>query len=283
MKHPVYLLFSIAFILLSFLGNAQGISEEDKQWLINKTKESLVFVEGGTFMMGDEGYVDSNGVHHYFTGDRTSRPAHKVTLDSYSIMKYEITFKEFDLFTNATGQELVGKKYRTDPDMQPNLSVKMVTWQQSQDYCKWIGELISLPTSLPTEAQWEYAARSRGKAVKYATDNGELELNRNYKGDKYPWYGTPPGTFPPNPLGLYDMTGNKPEWVLDWYHVYNETPKVNPVNMESGATKVVRGFPGIPEYNASPIVSRGTREPDNTGTGIGFRCVCNSSKPINKL
>jgi formylglycine-generating enzyme required for sulfatase activity len=270
----------IATICIFAQDTISSITQEEKQWLINKTKESLVFVEGGSFMMGDVGYTDSAGVFQRFGGGRSALPVHEVTLDSYSIQKYEVTFKEFDLFTKATGQELVNKKYRELPNSSIEMSAKGMNWYQAKEYCQWVGNLSGLDMTLPTDAQWEYAARSRGEAVKYATDNGELDLGRNYKEDNDYYYGVPPGYYPPNPLGLYDMAGNKPEWVLDWWYDYTEESQINPVNNIEDFNKVVRGFTGYGSGSIYTLYGRGYRPPDNTGTGISLRCVCNQQIPI---
>ena len=273
-------LFVFVAALMTLLTNCtaqNGITPEEKQWLIDKTKESLVFVEGGTFMMGDVGYIDSNGVHQSFTGDPTCQPVHEVTLDSYSIMKYEVSNKEFDLFTKFKDEELAGQKFRGEPYMDTNYAASIVTWYQAQDYCEWVGELIGYPMNLPTEAQWEYAARNRGKAIPHATDNGKIEGNRNYWGGDYPWYGTPPGTFPPNPIGIYDMSGGREEWVYDWYWPYKKGSQVNPRVEKNSYRKVGRGFHDL--YGST--FKRAKRDPNNDGGGNGFRCVCNSPNPMD--
>ncbi|TAJ08686.1 hypothetical protein DMA11_21040, partial [Marinilabiliaceae bacterium JC017] len=86
---------------------AQNISDEERQWLIDKTKEDLVFVEGGTFLMGDVGYIDQNGREQLFSGDPETLPVHKVTLDSYSMQRYEVSIKEFDIYTKAIGEDRI--------------------------------------------------------------------------------------------------------------------------------------------------------------------------------
>ncbi|MBN2486495.1 MAG: formylglycine-generating enzyme family protein [Bacteroidales bacterium] len=254
----------------------KNITPEEKQWLIDKTKESLVFVEGGSFMMGDVGYIDSNGVHQLFTNDPDCLPVHKVTLDSFSIMKYEVSFRELDLYFKAINEEILRPDWRNEEYAQPQYAAKWMTWYQAQEYCEWVGELIGYPMGLPTEAQWEYAARSRGLTVAHATDNGEIIWNINYAGEEYPWYGTPPGTFPPNPLGLYDMSGNKEEWVYDWYWPYSDEPEINPKKEENSYSKVGRGFHDL--YGS--VYKRAERDPMNSGGGNGFRCVCNSKAVV---
>ncbi len=88
------------------------------------------------------------------------------------------------------GEELVGD--RPTKFIRPNFSATKLTLYQAKAYCKWLSELTGLSVSLATDAQWEYAARSRGQAVKYATDNGEIERGRNFKGEEYRWANYPP-------------------------------------------------------------------------------------------
>jgi formylglycine-generating enzyme required for sulfatase activity len=94
----------------------------------------------------------------------------------------------------------------------------------SQDYCHWLGEKTGLPLDLPTEAQWEYAARNRGGYVLFATDNGNYEIGKNIANNEQkihfsglPLFSFIIGKFPPTPLGLYDMAGNGVDWINDWY------------------------------------------------------------------
>ncbi len=255
-----------------------GITEEEKHWIIDKTVESLVFVEGGTFMLGDVGY-DSAGVHYNFNRNPNARPAHQVTLDSYSIQKYEVTYKEFDLFCKATGRELVASNYIGSKRRAENLSAWHMNWYEARAYCQWTGALIGVPMDLASNAQWEYAARSRGRAVKFATDNGKIEPGRNYADASVPYYGTSPGTYPPNPLGIYDMAGGNPEWVLDYLRTYRDEKKINPVYIDPYTYITIRGYDkGMGAYYS--LYSRGQRFADNTGSGMCIRCVANSKKPV---
>lgn len=271
------------------LGVLTGCSpSEEVNALKQRTLDSLVFVEGGTFMMGDVGYVDENGQHQIFGPDADAFPVHEVTLSNYSILKFEITYKEYDLFAEVTGREKPLQRYRDEVYTGPDYPVDGVTWSESRSYCQWVGEQIGYPMDLPTEAQWEYAARSRGKAVAYATDNGEFEPGRNIRDATKVRHEMPVGSWPPNPLGLHDMTGNVDEWTVDWWHQYDETPKVNPrsesVKMQRFAVrKMTRGSGVIGGRGQITLYVRAARKPDNTGAGIGIRCVANHPTPITEL
>lgn len=262
------------------LSGCNGITEEERQWLIDRTRQNLVFVEGGTFWMGDVGYVDAEGYRWPFTGDYDTRPVHQVTLDSFSIQKFETTYAEFDLFSKAIGEEKIAATRRYQVYRQPEYSAWGMDWYQARAYCQWLGSLLNLPMDLPTEAQWEYAARSRGLAVAHATDNGDIEYGRNYRDPTVIDHEMPPGSWPPNPLGIYDMTGNVSEWVLDWYAPYTPEPKVNPTGPAHGNDKVWRGFGVIGGKGIIQLYRRGHVTPTSTGGGHGVRCVVNQPTPV---
>jgi formylglycine-generating enzyme len=280
-------LAATTLVLTGLLSCREHLNEAQKKALYDKTTAGLVFVEGGTFMMGDGGaeFTDKNGrkFKSYWTGDRDTKPAHKVTLDSYSMMKYEVTYKDFDFFCKLKGRKQTREKSVGHYSRKPDMSVWGAPWQDAKDYCQWLGDETGLPMDLPTEAQWEYAARSRGRNVGFATDNGKLDFRRNYRGEGAPWHPQPPGTYPPNPLGLYDMTGNVCEWVDDWYasDYYRHSPELNPKGPDKGTKKIMRGFGviGSPEFNL--LYRRKERPPESTD-GAGIRCVVNLPTPVEK-
>ncbi|MGO4765301.1 formylglycine-generating enzyme family protein, partial [Cupriavidus sp. 2KB_3] len=186
-------------------------------------------------------------------------------------------------------------------------------WQQARDYCQWLGEQIGLPFGLPSEAQWEYAARSRGQNFLWATDNGHIDFGRNI--DTYdqaqrmkPIVDTDPhepssvtramlypvGIFPPNPLGLYDMNANGWEWMQDWYDEdwYRVSPEHDPKGPPTGSLRSIRGYSGG-DYISGLNIKRFKRDPMMTGKDIrtgaigpGFnvshtvRCVVNIDRAV---
>ena len=273
--------------ILALVCMAACAPTEEINALKQRTLDNLVFVEGGTFMMGDVGYVDENGQKQIFGPDADAFPVHQVTLSNYSILKYEVTFAEYDLFAEVTGREKPLLRYRSETYAGPNYPVDGVTWHESRAYCQWLGEQIGYPVDLPTEAQWEYAARSRGKAVAYATDNGEFEPGRNIRDAKENKREMPVGSWPPNPLGIHDMTGNVDEWTVDAWHLYQDHALIDPIFDEGmpkySDSKVTRGSGIIGGRGQITLYVRAVREPDNTGAGIGIRCVANHPEPITTL
>ena len=236
---------------------AQLDSELQKkvQGLLEKTQKELILVKGGTFMMGDFGPQHSKDKLAY-DGDGDAVPLHKVTLSDYKLSATKATYADFDIYIAATQQKPVGvfdeysKKNRI-PEVAAGIN-----WQQGRDYCKWLGTQLNLNMDLPTEAQWEYAARNRGQMVMYPTNNGKLENGKNIWNfeqkqqakRKYKTIVVVPELkqFPPTAMGFYDMVTNNYEWMLDWYdpEYYRKSPEHNPQGPSTGAKRVVRSsFP----------------------------------------
>ncbi|WP_082819109.1 formylglycine-generating enzyme family protein [Cupriavidus nantongensis] len=189
------------------------------------------------------------------------------------------------------------RPYRTVPNVPAG-----VNWHEAKNFCLWLRNVTKLPFDLPSEAQWEYAARSRGKYHAWATDNGKYDDGRNVasyeqRRDMMPGVSSPRaypvGKFPPNPLGIYDMSSNGRDWVNDWFSptYYEHSPRHNPPGPSRGTEKVVRGLEGdyataVTMYRQKAPPSKETRFIDNIPTtdrhpDIGFRCVVNSTTPVN--
>jgi sulfatase modifying factor 1 len=213
--------------------------------LLNKVQRALRPIKGGTFMMGDWGTA-SGGPYDI---DAYSRPVHEVTLDGFSMMAYKVTYADFDVFTDASGNERVNMDPAEVAARTPNRPAG-VSWHGANAYCQWLKKNTNLAFDLPTEAQWEYAARSGGRKLLFATDNGKIERPRNFP---QKWqYGEkePPlpdvGSYPPNPAGLYGMSEDTGEWVVDWFdeNYYKVSPSKNPRGPDAGSEKVQRGSVG---------------------------------------
>ena len=246
-----------------------GTPQERLQALAKKVRHDMVFVGGGEFLMGDFGELQSEE-QLFWTSTAHNKPLREVKLTGYSISKYKVTYAEFDLYSEVNQKPKVGTKTSFAEYRKPDVPAG-VNWYQARDYCRWLGKIAKLPIDLPTEAQWEYAARNHGQFIGWPTDNGWLIWDWNVPSAKLveklmgnsSWL-YPIALFPSNPLGLHDLAANGLEWVEDWFQekYYLKTPKtVDPRGPKAGKFKVLRGWP---EYNndlAGMSMDRRYREP----------------------
>lgn len=250
-------------------------------WL--EIPDNMAFIQGGSFEMGD----------NFGDGESDEKPVHTVTVSDFYLDIHETTFDEYDAFCEATG--------RSKPDDQGwgrgKRPVISVSWLDAVEYCNWrsrqegLQEVYTINGTtvsanwnangyrLPTEAEWEYAARCRGKKEKWAgtSEEGALASYANYSEnsskDGYE-YTAPVGSFRANSIGLYDMSGNVWEWCWDWYDAgYYEQSKNSrdPKGPDSGSGRVLRGgswFNG-PAY--ARCANRNLGSPDGRISSDGFR------------
>ncbi|GAA6133149.1 formylglycine-generating enzyme family protein [Halopseudomonas sabulinigri] len=267
-----------------------------------RSLDDMVFIEGGEFEMGDFGtlcqYDPANmGTWPYgqdperlcpITPERHDDYLHQVRLSSYHLSRYQTRLEDFDLFRTSLGLELFDAELRKREDLQelfhPAKPAWTKNWKEAKDYCLWLGELSRYPVDLPSEAQWEYAARNRGQYVQYPTDNGSLGYGRNIAADEVTDE-LPIAHFTPTPLGLYDMAGNATDWVSDWYseNYYRVSPVENPKGPATGTQRVRRGS----NYQESMWMSANTvrrwnDEPEKSRhlPGTSFRCSIQSDAPL---
>jgi len=230
---------------------SEGSVEERVAKLRKKVIEDLVYVRGGSFMRGD--FARLMGVEGVtrMTYNEDDKIVREITLSDFWISRYKTTYAEFDVFSDATGRKRTGMEYE---GKYRNPFVPAGTyWQDAKDYCQWLGKITGYPFDLPTEAQWEYAARSRGQFFMIATDDGNIDYGRNIpyaaQAEKLSpiqisRHVYPVGLFPSNPLGLYDMSYDGREWVNDWYadDSYKNAAGHDPQGPLTGSEKVTRGW-----------------------------------------
>ena len=246
-----------------------------QQDLVRHSLANMVKVKGGTFKMGDFGPL-INDKRPISLGD-DDKFLHDVTLSDFSISKYKVTWQDFDVYAREhdIDRPELPYSYRNDvKKLQASNMPAALNWQQAKNYCNWLGGLVNKNIDLPTEAQWEYAARNGGKYVLYATDDGKFEAGRNIASTEqrnkmtHAMFNYPVGKFPPTPLGLYDMAGNGVDWIQDWYSndYYRHSPKENPVGPKDGTEKVIRGYDSGGEEYSNQTVFRQSEAP-----GLGKR------------
>ena len=166
------------------------------------TNMEFVLIKGGKFDMGDITRKDSFAV-----------PAHKVAISDFYLGKHEVTFKQFDIFCDETG--------RSKPDDsgwgRDNRPVINITWSDALAFAEWLSSKTDKSFRLPSEAEWEYAAKS-GLTTPFWWGQTAVKGVANCKDCGSQWDGkmtAPVGSFRPNPYGLFDMTGNVYEWCFD--------------------------------------------------------------------
>lgn len=247
-----------------------GSIDARKEVLKAKVLKDMVYVRGGSFMRGDfASLMGIDGVSR-MTSKSDDKVVKEITLSDFWISKYKVTYAEFDVFTDATGRPRTGTEFEGQR-RHPPIPARAY-WHEAKNYCQWLGQLTGLPIDLPTEAQWEYAARSRGQFFMVATDDGNALYGRNVPYSAQVEILSPMqrlstysvGLFPPNPLGLYDMSTNGLEWVNDWYaeDEYSTASTVDPRGPATGTLKVVRSGGVADSPLIGSTVHRYTETPD---------------------
>jgi len=285
-----YFYVALPFLLSSCDGSGSDKNKELEKKLIENQLSQMVDMKSGTFQMGDFGRLIGEKLP--LTGENDDEPLHDVTLSDFSIGKYKVTYKDYDIYTEVTGKDKLElpKALESNPKLRaPDMPVS-VTWDQANEFCLWLGRSAGKNISLPTEAQWEYSARSGGAFILYATGSGGFEYGKDIPSSKQrsqmtdePLFNIPVGKFPPVKSGLYDMAGNGVDWVKDWYNekYYRQSPKNNPQGPENGTEKVVRGYQsgGGVMTNQSVYRQHAKPYPGEEGRGFppkyNFRCVVN--------
>lgn len=246
----------------------------------------MVFVEGGTFMMGSDDPEADPG----------EKPVHSVTLSDFYIGKYEVTNAQFCAFLNEMGNQTEGGNewvfikgdYRRGAKCQivqignrfgvehgyEDHPINYVSWYGARAFCNWLKKKTGKNFQLPTEAQWEFAARggNKSRGFKYAgSDNLDLVA----------WYGGNSdeniykvGQKAPNELGIFDMSGNVHEWCLDKRGGYNSDSLLNPSGPLKGLGGVItRGGSWTTPDRGCRVTARGSDLEELRSTNIGFRVV----------
>jgi formylglycine-generating enzyme len=257
----------------------------------------MISVDGGTFMMGND------------MGSDDEKPAHKVIITSFYFGIYEVTFKDFKKFVDATGYKTdaeqpdsvnfkhglpprganngTWKMYNAGVPVPPSDSMKPVgnvSWNDAVEYLKWLSKMTGKPFRLPTEAEWEYAAKggNKSKGYKYVGGNNL---------DEVAWYlgnsdkrAHQIGQKLPNELGIYDMAGNSREWCSDWYGetYYKVSPASDPAGPDMGKGRVLRGGSWGSENDRMRISYRNRSFPYNSALDYGFRPAMTNEEAVKK-
>ena len=241
----------------------------EKEIIWKKDGKEMVLIPAGSFEMGD-----SKNDPEDWMG--SSRPVHTVQLEAFYMDVHVVTVGQFREFVDQSDYDY--DRWQDVAKYSPGDDYPMiwVTWHDATAYAKWAGK------RLPTEAEWEYAARGGWKGKRYPW--GDLEISHddaNYEGTggKDKWDRCAPvGSFEPNGYGLYDMAGNVWEWCSDWYaeDYYSSSPLRNPQGPSLGNRRVLRGGSWLSYPGVLRAAARSFYPPTFTYSGYGFRCVSGS-------
>ena len=248
-------LLSLALIALVFMGcedienstsNVRG-----KTFTVNGVSFDMVKVKGGTFTMGA---IAEQGDDAY----DNEKPAHKVTLDSYSIGQTEVTQALWEAVMGNNPSNFKGD----------DLPVENVSWNDCQEFILCLNKLTGENFRLPTEAEWEFAARggNKSKGYKYAGSDNI---------DEVAWYGDNStrrvALKQPNELGIYDMSGNVWERCQDWYGNYTSDSQINPKGPSTGSYRVLLGGSWLNGAMSCRVSYRCYNNPADRNFILGFR------------
>jgi len=220
----------------------------DTVFTVNGMSFKMIRVEGGTFMMGDE-------------SEESCSPVHEVTLSTYYIASTEVTQ---ELYRAVMG-------YCPTSYSQANSPVGKISYTSAENFCCRLREATGFAFVLPTEAQWEFAARGGNKSRGYKFSGSNKASDVGYSAPRTSKEPKPVGLRKPNELGIYDMTGNMQEWCSTKHGKYTASSKVNPMGPVDGKGRIIRGGSWYNYPSGSTVYTRSWLEEESSYGGTGFR------------
>jgi formylglycine-generating enzyme required for sulfatase activity len=255
---------SIVFVLVFILfhkAETKNLPTQIRTFTVSGVVFDMIMVHDGSFTMGCvDARSNENGIDN-----SNERPNSIVTISSFYMGKYQVTQALWKaVMNNRNPSSIIGDE----------LPVHNVSWNEVQNFIKRLNDLTGLKFRLPTEAEWEYAARGGTRSFGYRF-SGSNNLN------EVAWFSNntmdkevrmqPVGTKNANELGIYDMSGNVWEWVSDWFGEYTRESKLNPTGPEEGTLRVNRGGSWSSMEHMCRITARGSTAPTLRYDNLGFR------------
>ncbi|MDR0789493.1 MAG: formylglycine-generating enzyme family protein [Bacteroidales bacterium] len=249
-------LLTLICLLFAGITLAFAQKQEDNKGIKD---DDFILVEGGSFLMGC-----NKGDNDCYPDER---PQHSVTIAAFKIYKYEVSVAQYRLFCQQTKRQMPTTPSFGWQDQSPIVNI---TWQDAVAYAKWVG------CRLPTEAEWEYAARggNKSKGFLYSGSNTYDEVGWSYENAAGKTHHI--GLKRPNELGIYDMSGNAWEWCSDNYDIYyyEQSPSDNPLGANTDKLgKVNRGGGFSFDFSFLKTSARRGSATQSVGSGTGFRIV----------
>ena len=236
---------------------SSSYTDDGIMFSIGNVRFEMVRVEGGTFTMGATAEQGSDA-------NEDEKPAHQVTLSSYMIGKTEVTQELWEAVMGSNPSEFNGS----------NLPVENVSWEDCQTFIRKLNALTDKNFRLPTEAEWEFAARGGNNSRGYKYSGSNTVSNVAWYKDNSSSTTHPVATKASNELGIYDMSGNVEEWCNDRYGDYTSASQTNPTGPNSGSSRVYRGGSWFYYAFACRVSVRGyTDETTLRSAAFGLRLV----------
>lgn len=259
----LWLIISLLAVLPSAIAQ-QADSSGVIKFALGGVTFDMVPVEGGTFTMGTDAIDRRKPTYE------AERPAHEVTVADFYISRYEVTQALWVAVMGENPSQWNGND---------SLPVEQVSWTAAQQFVTLLSQMLGVRFRLPSEAEWEYAARGGKNQQDVQPSTGNLY--------EYAWYCTNShghthvvGQKLPNSLGLYDMAGNVSEWCYDWMSDYTAEPQNNPIGPRRGESRILRGGNfNSPSYSCT-ATDRSWYLPSSAYPYFGLRIVLESLEPI---
>lgn len=212
-----------------------------------------------------------------FAGQEVESPVHRVWVDGFALAATQVTVEEYARFLSSSGE--APPPFWNDPDFNhPRQPVVAVSWFEADAYCQWLSLAAGVHCRLPTEAEWERAARGgiEGKLFPWGDD---APATRPGYGDRWKVAPEPVGQSPPNGYGLFEMCENVHEWCSDWFapDYYAASPERNPQGPAGGARKASRGGSWRHQIKIARCSARSSIPPEFHYADYGFRIACDTA------
>ena len=274
---------TIITLMLCALFGFSAMAQEKKTFTVNGVSFNMIYVQGGIFQMGAQN-ENPNGANYDSEAFSWEQPVHSVTISDYYIGETEVTQELWEAVMGTN----IEQQQKTDTydyglfGVGSTYPMYYISWEDCQEFVEKLNQLTGKNFSLPTEAQWEYAARGGNKSLGYKySGSNTIDEVAWYCGNAMGVdlsssdYGTHRvGTKLPNELGLYDMSGNVWEWCSDWYGSYSTSSQTNPTGPTTGSDRVLRGGGWGNGARGCRVAYRVNGDSDYRRSTDGFRLAC---------